>query len=305
MPNRQALKKIVPWWVKILVQVIVTSLPVTYRFWHRIGLLEHGRMEDPSYAYGVFTQHFGRARFARRLTGWVGLELGPGDSLFSSVIAPCFLATAYYLVDAGNFADKDPKRYKSMSVFLQQQGLPAPKLDHVASVGDVLKTCHSTYGTQGLASLKAIPTASVDFIWSHVVLQSIRREDFFESMLELRRILRDDGVCSHLVPLRDLSGGALNHLRFRESIWESHFMAGTGSYTNRFRYSEMLTMFEKAGFKVEVVEVNRWDQLPTARWKLDRQFRGMPDEELLIRGFAVILTPALSYVGQAPVSIHT
>ena len=302
MPNLRALKNRIPWWGKILGQVFVSSLPVTYKFWHRIGLLEHGRMQDPSYAYGVFTKHFSRVRFSRRYTGWVGLELGPGDSLFSAMIARCFRATACYLIDAGEFADKDFQKYKKMTVFLQQQGLLAPKLDLVASVGDVLKTCNSTYETGGLTSLRAIPTGSVDFIWSHVVLQSVRRAEFFECLLELRRILRDDGACSHTMDLRDQLGNALNHLRFPESIWESNAIAKCGSYSNRYRYSEMLSMFQKAGFNVDVVEVNRWNQLPTPRSKLELLFRGMPDKELLVSGFAVILTPALAQGKRPPIS---
>jgi hypothetical protein len=305
MPNLRAVKKIIPWWGKVLGQLLVSSLPITYKFWHRIGLLEHGRMEDPSYGFNVFTQHFGRVRLGRRFTAWVGLELGPGDSLASAVIAKAFGASGYYLIDSGDFAQKDLRIYKSVAAFLEQKGLPAPKLDHITSCEELLKTCNSMYGTGGLASLKAIPTASVDFIWSHVVLQSVRRAEFFETLVELRRILRADGASSHLMDLTDQLGNALNHLRFPESICESAAIAKCGSYSNRYRYSEMLTMFQKAGFNVEVVKVKRWNQLPTARWKLDPQFRKMPDEELLIRGFAVILTPALSNVGQAPVSINT
>ncbi len=294
MPNLSAVKKIIPWWIKILGQVLASSLPVTYRFWHRIGLFEHGRMEDPSYAYGVFTKHFNGVCFGRRHTGWVGLELGPGDSLFSAQISHCFHATACYLVDAGDFAGREIKRYKGMSVWLQQHGLPVPSLDHVASVEDILETYNSTYLTAGLASLKAIPTGSVDFIWSHAVLQSVRRTEFLETLVELRRVLRDDGACSHLVSLVDLSVGALNHLRFPAFVWESNAIARCGMYSNRYRFSEMLEMFQKAGFNVEVVEVKTWNQLPTPRWKLDRQFQAMSDDELLINGFAVILTPALA-----------
>jgi hypothetical protein len=292
MPNLRALKYKIPWWIKILGQVLVSSFPSSYKFWHRLGVLEHGRMQDPAYAFGVFNKHFNRVQFGRRSTGWIGLELGPGDSLFSALIARAFLATSCYLADAGDFAEKDLAKYKGMALFLQQKGLPAPKLNHITSFEDVLKTSHATYVTGGLASLRAIPTASVDYIWSHVVLQAVRRAEFFETLLELRRILRDDGVCSHAIDLTDQLANALNSLRFPESIWESNTIAKCGSYANRFRYSEMLTMFQKAGFKVDVVTVSRWDQLPTPRAKLDQQFRAFSDEDLRIFAFEVVLTPA-------------
>lgn len=273
-------------------QVLIHCLPVSYKFWHRLGILEHGLMEHPAYAYGVFTEHFGRVQFARRFTKWVGLELGPGDSLSSAVIAAAFGASAYYLIDSGDFAQKDLNIYTKMAAFLQQKGLSAPKLDHLTSIQDVLKTCNATYGTAGIASLRAIPTESVDFVWSHGVLQSVRRAEFFDYLLELRRILRGDGACSHRVPLNDLSRGALNHLRLDEALWESNFIARCGFYTNRYRYSKMLIMFQKAGFQVDVVRVLRWDRLPTSRRKLASQFRAMSEEELQIYGFDVVLTPA-------------
>ena len=288
----RGLKAKIPWWGKMIGQILLSRLPVTYKAWHRLGFLEHGRMEDPSYAYGVFTRHFRKVQFPRHSTGWIGLELGPGDSLFSALIARSFLASACYLIDAGDFAEKDLQKYKGMTAFLQQKGLPAPQVDHLASIEDVLKTCNSTYGTAGIASLRAIPRASVDFIWSQGVLQSLRRADFFDYMLELRRVLRDDGICSHLVPLNDLSVGALNHLRFREPVWESDIIARCGFYTNRFRYSEMVAIFQQAGFHVDDVQVNRWNQLPTPRWKLDRKFRSLPDEELRVSSFEIVLRPA-------------
>ena len=291
MPNLRALKKRIPWWGKILGQVLVSSLPVSYKFWHRLGVLEHGRMEDPSYAFGVFTKHFGRVQFAKR-SGFVGLELGPGDSLTSAVIANAFGASSYYLIDSGDFAQKDLRIYKNVAAFLQQKGLPAPKLDHITSCEELLNICNATYGTAGLASLRAIPTGSVDYIWSHGVLQSVRRQEFFETLLELRRILRDDGSSSHLMDLTDQLANALNHLRFPESLWESRIIAKCASHSNRFRYSEMLNMFQKAGFNVDVVAVKRWDQLPTPRRKLDRQFRALSEENLRVLGFEVVLTPA-------------
>jgi hypothetical protein len=54
----------------------------------------------------------------------------------------------------------------------------------------------------------------------------------------------------------------------------------------------MLTMFQKAGFKADVVTVSRWDELPTLRSKLDRQFQAFSDEDLRTFAFEVLLTPA-------------
>lgn len=49
-------------------------------------------------------------------------------------------------------------------------------------------------------------------------------------------------------------GGALNHLRVLERLWESRLMAESGFYTQRLRYSEMLALFNEAGFRADIVK---------------------------------------------------
>ena len=282
----------VPWWGKIAAKVILARLPVDYRAWKQLHVFEHGAMEEPAYAYGVFKEHFDQVRSRRTLDNFVALELGPGDSLLSAMVARAYGASAYYLVDVGAFAQANLKRYRAMADFLADQGLPAVDMKDMTSIEAILAACRATYGTSGLTSLRAIPDKSVDFAWSHTVLQHVRRAEFMETMRELRRVLRADGISSHWVDLQDCLGGALNNLRFRESVWESPLMTGSGFYTNRIRYSEMLALFKDAGFESEVVHLKRWDRLPTSRSKLDGRFRGLPEDELCVRCFHVILRPA-------------
>ena len=179
-----------------------------------------------------------------------------------------------------------------MANFLAEQDLSVPDAKYLTSVNAILAACRALYGTSRLASLRAIPDESVDFIWSHTVLQHIRRVEFLETMRELRRMLRANGISSHWVYLQDTIGGALNNLRFRESVWESPFMAGSGFYTNRIRYSEMLELFKDAGFKPEVITVNRWDRLPTLRSTLSDRFKDLAEEDFCVRCFHVILRAA-------------
>lgn len=53
----------------------------------------------------------------------------------------------------------------------------------------------------------------------------------------------------------------------------------------------MLALFEKCGFSVEESRVDKWDRLPIARQKLSRSFRDLPEDDLLVSGFDVILLP--------------
>ena len=134
-----------------------------------------------------------------------------------------------------------------------------------------------------------MPSASVDFIWSHAVLEHVRKREFLDTMRECRRILKSGGICSHQIDLRDHLGGALNNLRFSERVWESEIVAMSGFYTNRIWFGEMLSLFGQAGFEVEVGDVHRWARLPTPRKRLAREFRTVSDKDLLVADFSVLL----------------
>lgn len=277
----------IPWWTKIAAKLILSRLPVDYRWWSRLGLFKHGAMEDFEYARQVFRLHYERCRPP---PGFTGLELGPGDSLFSALIAKGFGAARVYLVDAGPYANADPEPYRRLARELAAQGLRCPSLDGAASLADVLSACDATYVTDGLAGLARLHSDSVDFIWSHAVLEHIRKVEFLPYQRELRRLLKPDGRASHRIDLRDHLGGALNNLRISEALWERDWFANSGFYTNRIQFTKMCTDFREAGYSVDVLRVDRWQELPTPRAALAAPFRSVEDDELLVQGFDVVLT---------------
>jgi len=289
--NAMSIKSAVPWQVKIASKVVLSRFPVGYRFWQRLELFQHGKMERPEYAFQTFKRHFDRSQFARKEAGFVGVELGPGDTLFSALIAHAFGAAAYYLVDVGRFARQDTEPYLQMAAYLKEKGLATPDLSQVTRVDEIMSACGARYETDGLNSLRAIPDQSVDFVWSQAVLEHVRRASFPETMREIRRILRPDGVASHQIDLKDHLGGKLNNLRFSERRWESDFMSRSGFYTNRIRYKDMLRIFSESGFKTDVLNAEEWTSLPTPRNKMDTIFRGCSDEELCVQSFDALLWP--------------
>jgi len=279
----------VPWQLKIAVKIVLARLPLPYHFWEKIGLFKQGPMECPDYALRIFQRHFDAARLAGKSDNFVGLELGPGDSLCSALIARTFGASRTFLVDVESCASTNLAVYRRMESHLRQLGLNPPSLDHYRSLDDVAEACSAEYLTEGLASLRKIPSASVDFVWSHTVLPYVRRKDLLATLQELRRVQRPDGVGSHWISIRDIIGGKLNDLRFSERIWESSFMANSRFYTNRFRYSELLRLFRQAGFEPEVVREIRWKTLPTPRRKMAKEFALLSEEDLQVSEFHVLL----------------
>jgi SAM-dependent methyltransferase len=279
----------VPWQLKIAAKIVLARLPLSYHFWEKIGLFKHGGMERPEYALRIFRRHYDAAGLAGKAGGFVGLELGPGDSLCSALIAKTFGGSKTFLVDVEACATMDMGVYRRMEAHLRQLGMYPPNLDHCKTMDDVAKACGAEYLSEGLDSLRKIPTGSVDFVWSNAVLPYVRRNQFVPTLQELRRVQRQGGVASHAIPIKDIIGGKLNDLRFGPGIWESPLMANSRFYTNRLRYQELLRLFREAGFEPEVIRRGEWETLPTPRRKMAKEFAMLPEEDLKVAEFDVLL----------------
>lgn len=285
------MRDLIPWWGRIGLKLVLSRVPAGYSVWRSLSIFRHGAMHDPAYALRVFQTHFARAGIAPG-NAFTGLELGPGDSLASALIAAAHGATRTYLVDVGSFATRDLRVYRDLERYLRAQGLQPPNLDAVRDIQTLLHACRATYSTRGLESLREIASSAVDFAWSHAVLEHVRRREFAAFVRETRRIIRDGGICSHQIDLQDHLGGALNNLRIPSRWWEGEWMARSGFYTNRLRMTEIIQVFESMGFAVKTISTIRWDALPTPMKAIAPEFRNCNVADLLVKTFTVTLSPA-------------
>lgn len=296
------LRKAVPWWLRIGVKIALARLPIPYVFWKRLRLFEHGDMNQPQRALDNFLEHARTAgilemkshlpQFKVKGDGFTVLELGPGDSLFSSVVAWSLGASRSWLVDADAFAATNMAAYVGLFNLLRNRGLDLPLDTEPMELADVLQACGGEYLTKGVRSLEQVPSDSVDFCFSNAVLEHIPKSDFALLASELLRVLKPGGVCVHRVDLKDHLGGGLNNLRFTEARWEGALFRNSGFYTNRIRFGEMVALFEAAGFECRLPRIVRWGELPLPRQALDDAFRRLPEEDLLVSAFDVVLTCA-------------
>lgn len=277
------------WAFKIIVKLVLARLPISYRMLKTFGVFRHGSMDSTAYPIKIFRLHADRAYPAGLLPGMVILELGPGDSVASALLGYAYGARRTYLVDVGDFASKEISFYRTLARILRDEGLMAPDLDAAVSLRDVLRACNAEYLTNGLADLERIASSSVDFVWSHSVLEHVRKHEFGMVLRELRRILKPGALSSHNIDFQDHLDGALNNLRFSETLWESAFFAGSGFYTNRIPAVHMHRMFVAAGFEIEEEAFGQWPILPTPRAAMHAAFRGYRDDELLNRTSRVLL----------------
>jgi len=283
----------IPWWGKLGAKLILANLGLSHGVWRRLGVFQHGAMDDPQTAIDIFRLHYDRWASRRApQPGFVMLELGPGDGLLSGMVARAFGASASYLVDTGADAAREVEPFRRLAAALRALGHAIGDPPRDASLEAVLAHYRIHYMTDGLASLAAIAPASVDFAFSQAVLEHVRRADFAATLTALRRVLKPGGLSSHVIDLQDHLGGSLNNLRFDDWFWECDRVAGSGFYTNRLRPGDFARAFAVAGFDVETVAVERWPRLPLPRRALARAFAGLPEDELLVLQLQVILTLA-------------
>jgi len=278
------------WWIKIILKIIIFRLPIKYKTWKKVGLFVHGQMNNPEYSYGVFQRHFLKVK-KYLPDNFTLCELGSGDSISTALIAPCFGSSKTYLIDNGNFATRDTLVYKKLNDLLTKKGLNGLIFDTLFDFSDLLENNNSCYLTNGIDDLKKLETNSIDFIFSQATLEHIPFYDFIATQEQIHRILKPSGIVSHNIDLRDHLDGGLNNLRFSERIWESDWMAKSGFYTNRIRYSQILNIFKKTGFNVDAVIIETWDKLSIPRSKLSQDFRNLSDKDLCVSVFDVLLKP--------------
>jgi hypothetical protein len=282
---------VIPWWAKIAAKITLARLPIPMRAWHRLGLFVPGFMRDPDYAINVFETHWRRAGSPE--PGFTYLELGPGESLATALVAWSYGARGGVLVDAGDFAVRDVASYRPLIERLAQKPSvrDVRKLKELSTLDALLTTVGAEMRTDGLAGLKALPSDSIDLVFSQAVLEHVPLADFSATAEQLHRIQRPSGIGSHRIDFKDHLQGSLNNLRFSEAAWEKPgFARRSGFYTNRLRFSAMRDAFTRVGFSVTVPEQDRWPALPIARGKLAMPFRDLPDDDLQTSGAVFMMT---------------
>lgn len=279
------------WALKIFAKLILARLPFGYRFWTRLNVFKHGDMDECDYAYGVLNRHIAYSSVPIG-DNWKGLELGPGDGVMSALLATLKYNASIDLVDAGDFINKDVASYEDkLERFLDEgASLQLQGLNFSRDMQALLTSVNSDYFSDGLASLKAMPTGSYSFVFSQAVLEHIRRDEFYETMAECYRILAPDGAMSHVVDYKDHMGGALNNMRFPSRIWEAEWFASeSGFYTNRIKCSEMIQVCEEVGFSVTLTSKKMFHHRVIASSELAPEFRSVSLEDLMISGAHLVM----------------
>jgi SAM-dependent methyltransferase len=283
----QKIRKSIPWYVKFSVKIVRGSLPIPYDFFAKLGLFRHGKMDNPDYAIATFENHFpGLIDIPK--SPFVFLEIGPGDSLASAIIAYSKGAKKSYLIDSGDYMTKDISKYLNLiekilgSNFLENKKLE--NIDHIKKEFNIVQL------TEGVSSLKTLPDNIIDISFSNACLEHVACNEVEDLFKELKRVSKPGSISSHFIDYKDHLEYSLNNLRFSKEFWEKNIIKKSGIYTNRMRFFEMKNLIEKAGFKCVITNLGKWDRLPILESKLHADFQSFEKEDLLIKEAWVRLT---------------
>ena len=178
------MNKTVPWWLIIGAKIVLSRVPLSYSFWNRFGFFNFGDMDLPDRAFENFLEHAKAARVLDensslpqlKVSGdFKVLELGPGDSLFTIMIARALGASRTWLVDAGFFATTDMAKYDQMLDFLRERDFLLPFKNNPRTLVDILNECNGEYLTEGIPSLAYLPSEAVDFCFSILCFSTSRK----------------------------------------------------------------------------------------------------------------------------------
>ena len=271
------------WALKIILKIIFSRLNIPYSLWKKFNIFKHGEMESFEYSKKIFELHFKEMSKVKKIDNPVIMEIGPGDSLFSMVYSRKYSEEKFYFLDINDFASKDLNLYFKLQKKLEEDNyFPKKKKRKIESFEALLKNYNAKYLISGIESLKTIEDSSVDYIFSHSVIEHVRKYELDTLIYEMYRILKPKGVISHNINYKDHLDESLNNLRFSEKLWESDFFANSGFYTNRIPAVEIHRLFRDKGFKLTNENFGKWRKLPIKRNKINKIFNKFSDLELAI-----------------------
>jgi len=212
-------------------------------------------------------------------------EVGPGHSLG---LALCLLlagASHVAAIDVEAFADlTDTQTYQAVVDRFRRSGMMREEDADLARLFGRLD--YSVVNRDGGWPL---PDESRDVVYSYFSGEHLR---FPEAVLrETHRVLRPNGLCLHVVDLRDhdpRAGNWLHFLYYEPWLWEA-MHSRRGKWCNRLRAPDWRALFERY-FELVSVEELRLEPFPKDfdRTKLATPFQKHDDQTLSISHLRVI-----------------
>ncbi|VEP13240.1 hypothetical protein H1P_190039 [Hyella patelloides LEGE 07179] len=133
-------KQKIPWQAQMIVKLLSAHIPLIDGF--RLQKFKRGSMSQPDKAYQIFQRHFERVNYLSDYSDFTILELGPGASLFSAILARAFGVKSTYLVDVENCATEELQPYLDLISFLHnQKNMNLAEIQSINTLNELLEFC--------------------------------------------------------------------------------------------------------------------------------------------------------------------
>jgi hypothetical protein len=125
------------------------------------------------------------------------------------------------------------------------------------------------YVIQPSGTLDCFPAESFAAVFSHGVLEHVKKDILSDYIQDFGRLLKPGGYSIHIIDMSDhlsyydRSVSAKNYLRFSDAVWKRYF-ENEVQYLNRVQRSEWLRLFDGAGLEL-VEEESLYSDIGTIR----------------------------------------
>lgn len=207
---------------------------------------------------------FDGARLLELGTGWVHWE-ALYTRLFYEVHSELFdvwdnrqlAGLMRYANELGEKIDELPQR----SIKARQRATQLlDDLQHCNNMQEIYRILQFNYRVEPQGSLHSYDNDTFDLVISSDVLEHVPRHSTPALTSELYRVLKPGGVAAQQIVLTDHLGiydkkvHPKNYLRYNDTTWKLLFNNDV-QYINRLQRPEWISLFQKAGFELDNVEV--------------------------------------------------
>ena len=263
---QKVMKSEILWRLKLVIKLLISFFKIPYSVYSKLLILKHGDMNDSSHAINVFNEHLSLLDITScNIEGNTILELGPGDSLSTGVIAGALGAKRTFLIDAGDFASKNINLYNDLLEDLYKRKIISKKYCF-NSFKDLINQFNIVYLTSSIeTNFSKIQESEIDITISHVCLEHVFKEDLAILFNLISKKSKKYSLQSHIIDFKDHLNYSLNNMRFSNKFWKSPVVKNSSAYTNRVKLSEYKELLVGTNYKIIKELNNKWDELPISQ----------------------------------------
>ena len=254
-------KNLLKFYLFFLLKILVYSLPLKYSF-RKIFFGRNGLMDDLNYCKSIFNQHVLKIKKNSSVKNI--LEIGPGDSCYSALLA---LRNDFKNI---TLIDKDSDQLLSTLKNLKEMGIKIKKINsygnlNVFSFNEKKKSIKVYILKEDFKNIPSIKLPSNDIIFSNAVLQHLDKNQLINLLEFCEKVSSNKTIHSHQIRFTDHITGAnqyFDHYKVPKIIWESKLLKKFPFWTNRFNFNKFSKIFNSFGLK----------ELKTKKFKLNDIF---------------------------------